>query len=106
MRLSSLSFNIYIGPYDEKEVLIATVSIQGALVQTQTGDRWTILFADKGALGRFPNLLPVTWVDNWPVIGAVTTNKKPNVGKDYPVTTLPTNDNFRNYKLACNELEP
>jgi beta-xylosidase len=88
------------GPYDEKEVFNSNRIHQGALVQTQTGEWWTILFADKGALGRFPNLLPVTWVDNWPVIGAVTTNKKPNVGKDYPVTALPTNDNFRNYKLG------
>jgi beta-xylosidase len=88
------------GPYDEKEVFNSNRIHQGALVQTQTGEWWTILFADKGAFGRFPNLLPVTWVDNWPVIGAVTTNKKPNVGKDYPVTTLPTNDNFRNYKLG------
>jgi len=88
------------GPYDEKEVFNNNRIHQGALVQTQTGEWWTILFADKGALGRFPNLLPVTWVDNWPVIGAVTTNKKPNVGKYYPVTSLPTNDNFRNYKLG------
>jgi len=88
------------GPYDEKEVFNSNRIHQGALVQTQTGEWWTILFADKGALGRFPNLLPVTLVDNWPAIGAVTTNKKPNVGKDYPVTTLPTNDNFRNYKLG------
>jgi len=92
------------GPYDEKEVFNSNRIHQGALVQTQTGEWWTMLFADKGALGRFPNLQPVTWVDNWPVIGvngtAVTTNKKPNVGKDYPITTFPTNDNFRNYQLG------
>lgn len=92
------------GPYDEKEVFNSNRIHQGALMQTQTGEWWTILFADKGALGRFPNLLPVTWVDNWPVIGvngiAVTTNKKPNVGKVYPITVLPTNDNFRNYLLG------
>lgn len=92
------------GPYDEKEVFNSNRIHQGALVQTQTGEWWTILFADKGALGRFPNLLPVNWVDNWPVIGvnetAVTTNKKPNIGEDYPVTTLLTNDNFRNYQLG------
>jgi beta-xylosidase len=92
------------GPYDEKEVFNSNRIHQGALIQTQTGEWWTMLFADKGALGRFPNLQPVTWVDNWPVIAAngtaVTTNKKPTVGKEYPVTVLPTNDNFRNYKLG------
>jgi beta-xylosidase len=97
------SKNIF-GPYDEKEVFNSDRIHQGALMQTQTGEWWTMLFADKGAFGRFPNLEPVTWVDNWPVIGvsgkAVTTYKKPNVGRDYPVTVLPTNDNFRNYLLG------
>ena len=92
------------GPYDEKEVFNSNRIHQGALIQTQTGEWWTMLFADKGALGRFPNLQPVSWVDNWPVIGAngtaVATNKKPTIGKEYPVTVLPTNDNFRNYALG------
>ena len=42
---------------------------QGALVETQTGEWWTMLFYDKGAYGRFPNLQPVKWVDGWPEIG-------------------------------------
>ena len=36
---------------------------QGALVETQTGQWWTILFQDNGALGRMPNLQPVQWED-------------------------------------------
>lgn len=92
------------GPYDEKVVFNSDRIHQGALIQTQTGEWWTILFADKGAYGRFPTLQPVTWVDNWPIVGvngnAVTTYTKPNVGKEYPVTNLPTNDNFRNYLLG------
>jgi Beta-xylosidase len=92
------------GPYDEKEVFNSNRIHQGALMQTQTGEWWTMLFADKGAYGRLPNLQPVTWVDNWPIVGVkgkdVSTYTKPNVGKSYPVTNLPTNDNFRDYKLA------
>ncbi|HEY6915252.1 MAG TPA: family 43 glycosylhydrolase, partial [Paludibacter sp.] len=92
------------GPYDEKEVFNSARVHQGALIQTQTGQWWTMLFADKGAYGRLPMLEPVTWVDNWPIVGVngagVTTYTKPNVGKVYPMTNLPTNDNFRNYKFA------
>jgi beta-xylosidase len=92
------------GTYDEKEVFNSDRIHQGALIQTQTGEWWTMLFADKGAYGRLPSLQPVTWTNNWPMVGAsgksVTTYQKPNVGKDYPVTNLPTNDNFRNYQLG------
>ena len=73
-------------------------------MQTQTGEWWTMLFYDKGPYGRFPNLQPVTWNDNWPVIGmygkGVTNFKKPNVGREYSITSLPTNDNFRHYVLG------
>jgi beta-xylosidase len=92
------------GTYDEKEVFNFERIHQGALIQTQTGEWWTILFADKGAYGRLPMLEPVTWVDNWPIVGVsgkgVTTNVKPNVGKSYPATYLPTNDCFRDFKFA------
>lgn len=95
------SSNIY-GPYEEKLLLDDDNIHQGALVETQTGEWWTVLFYDKGAFGRLPNLQPVTWVDNWPEIGVdgkgVTTHAKPNVGREYPVKVLPTNDNFRNFK--------
>lgn len=96
--------NSIFGTYDEKEVFNSNRVHQGALIQTQTGEWWTILFADKGAYGRLPMLEPVTWVDNWPMVGVngkdVTTHAKPNVGKSYPVTSLPTNDSFRDYKFA------
>ena len=93
-----------LGPYDEKEVFNSDRIHQGALIQTQMGEWWTMLFADKGAYGRTPMLEPVTWTDNWPIVGVsnkgVTTYKKPNVGKVAPITSLPTNDNFRDYKVA------
>ncbi|MBN1133163.1 MAG: endo-1,4-beta-xylanase [Bacteroidales bacterium] len=97
------SENIY-GPYEEKKLLEDDNIHQGALVETQTGEWWTVLFYDKGAYGRLPNLQPVTWIDDWPEIGengqGVTTFRKPDVGREYPIEVLPTNDNFRDYKLG------
>ena len=103
------SKNIY-GPYEEKVVIRETgknVNFgihQGALIQTQTGEWWTMLFVDIGPFGRFPSLQPVKWIDNWPIAGdngkAVVTYKKPNVGKVYPVKSLPTSDEFDNEILG------
>lgn len=97
------SKDIY-GPYEEKKLIDDDNIHQGALVETQTGEWWTMLFYDKGAYGRFPNLQPVKWVDGWPEIGengkGVTTYRKPDVGREYPIKSLPTNDNFRHYKLG------
>ena len=103
MQVALRSKNIY-GPYEEKLLIYDTTRginygiHQGALIQTQTGQWWTILFVDSGPFGRFPSLQPVKWVDDWPMIGvdgkAITTFKKPDVGKIYPVKYFPTSDEF------------
>jgi beta-xylosidase len=97
------SKNIY-GPYEQKVVIQdkapgVTFGIhQGALIKTQTGEWWTMLFVDSGPFGRFPSLQPVTWVDGWPIVGVdgkgVVKYKKPNVGNKYPVKDFPTSDEF------------
>ncbi len=102
------SKNIY-GPYDEKIVLAQGKTAingphQGAWVTTQTGEDWFLHFQDKGAYGRIVHLQPMTWKNDFPVIGAdadgdgtgepVLSFKKPNVGKTYPVTTPPDSDEF------------
>jgi beta-xylosidase len=109
MQVALRSKNIY-GPYEQKLLIYDTTKginygiHQGALIQTQTGEWWTMLFVDSGPFGRFPSLQPVTWVDGWPMIGlnrkAVTTYKKPNVGKTYPIKNLPTSDEFNEKKLG------
>jgi len=109
MQVALRSKNIY-GPYEEKLLMYDTTKginygiHQGALIQTQTGEWWTILFVDSGPFGRFPSLQPVTWKDGWPMIGvngkAVTTYKKPNVGKTYPIKNFPTSDEFNATKLG------
>ena len=103
------SKNIY-GPYVEKVVLRDTTPgvnygvHQGALVETTTGEWWTVLFADSGPFGRFPSLHPVRWVDGWPVAGVnghgVLRYKKPDVGSTYPSRQLPTSDDFDGPQLG------
>lgn len=109
MQVALRSKNIY-GPYEQKLLIYDTTKginygiHQGALIQTQTGEWWTVLFVDSGPFGRFPSLQPITWVDDWPMIGvndkAVITHKKPNVGKTYPVKDLPTSDEFNSKALG------
>ena len=68
------SKNVF-GPYEEK-VLVEkwyggqpNTIHQGALVEDTEGKWWTVMQEDLGALGRFPNLQPVTWDDGWPMVG-------------------------------------
>jgi beta-xylosidase len=102
------SRNIY-GPYEEKIVIrddgnLGTGIHQGALVETQTGEWWSVIFQDGGAFGRFPTLQPVTWQDDWPMVGVkgkgVATHTKPYVGKRYPIKILPTSDEFDSTTLG------
>jgi beta-xylosidase len=109
MQVALRSKNIY-GPYEQKLLIYDTTKginygiHQGALIQTQTGEWWTILFVDSGPFGRFPSLQPVSWIDGWPMVGvngkAVTTYRKPNVGKTYPVEDFPKSDEFDETKLG------
>ena len=81
---------------------------QGALVDTPTGEWWTILFKDDGAIGRIPYLEPVTWNNGWPTLGnnGIDVSKggaaypKPNVGSAFARVTLPTNDTFTSLDLG------
>lgn len=103
------SKNIF-GPYEEKMLVEKTINNkpntvhQGALIDTPAGEWWTIMQEDLGALGRMSNLQPVRWVDAWPVVGnngvPYSTYTKPQTTQAYPVTPLPTNDNFRSYPLG------
>jgi beta-xylosidase len=67
------SKNIY-GSYERKVVMgQGKTNIngphQGAWVTTQTGEDWFLHFQDKGVYGRVVHLQPMTWKNNWPVIG-------------------------------------
>jgi len=98
------------GPYEEHNGRVfANQKIhQGALIETQTGEWWTMLFKDAGAIGRIPYLEPVQWVDGWPIIGnngidvskGGAAYKKPDVGQTYEKKYLPTNDAFTDTQLG------
>lgn len=108
------SKNIY-GPYEEKIALAqGSTAIngphQGAWVETQTGESWFLHFQDRGAYGRIVHLQPMTWKNDFPVIGVdkdgdgtgepVLTYKKPNVGKVWPIETPPDSDEFNGDRIG------
>ncbi|WP_262249796.1 glycoside hydrolase family 43 protein [Parapedobacter soli] len=106
--------NIY-GPYERRNVLHqGTTTIngphQGGWVTTQTGEDWFIHFQDAGVYGRITHLQPVTWENDWPIIGVdpdgdgtgepVSSYRKPNVGKAHPITTPAESDEFDGIALG------
>lgn len=89
------SRNVF-GPYEYKVVMRQGDSPvngphQGAWVDTVTGEDWFIHFQDVYAAGRIAHLQPMSWKEDWPVIGIakegndygepVMQYRKPNVGK-------------------------
>lgn len=97
------SKNVF-GPYEERLLVdkringhINTVH-QGALFTTPSGQWWTIMQEDLGALGRMPNLQPVIWEDGWPIVGnngvPYKQYEKPDIAGEKTATPLPTDDNF------------
>ena len=108
------SKNIY-GPYEDRIVLEqGSTNIngphQGGWVETQTGEAWFIHFQDQYAYGRIVHLQPMKWENDWPAIGVdydkngigepVSSYKKPNIGKKYPVCNPAANDEFNSAKLG------
>ena len=97
------------GPYEHRIVLDQGKTPvngphQGAWVDTPNGEDWFLHFQDLGAYGRVVHLEPMTWHDDWPVIGEdpagtgkgqpVLTYRKPNVGRSWPVAVPQTSDEF------------
>ena len=109
------------GPFEEKMLVekhydgkINTIH-QGALFDDVEGKWWTIMQEDLGALGRFPNLLPVTWEDGWPIVAggvrppvsfvdkvpAPSTQNNPSIQNSQRVPkALPTSDDFSDKELG------
>ena len=107
------SRNVY-GPYEEKIVMMQGESRvngphQGGWVDTPSGEDWFVHFQDVGNAGRIIHLQPMTWQNDWPVIGEdtgegygapVTTWKKPDVGAVYPVESPDESDDFSGNTLG------
>ena len=108
------SKNIY-GPYEEKVVLEqGSTKIngphQGAFVETPYGESWFYHFQDVDAYGRIVHLQPMTWKNDWPVMGRdfdgngigepVASHKKPKINKNYPIETPVETDNFDGFNIG------
>lgn len=103
------SDNIY-GPYEHKVIMNDDSSYpgnglhQGGMVELKNGDWWFIIMQDRGAIGRVPNLVPVKWVDGWPMLGdngkELVTYPKPVTGKKSTIKAPATTDEFNAAKLG------
>lgn len=103
------------GPYEHRVVLAqGSTPIngphQGALVDTSAGEWWFLHFQDKDAYGRVVHLEPVTWRDDWPIVGEhpdpggtgepVLTHLKPHVSPPPPIAVPQTSDEFNGRNLG------
>lgn len=90
-----------LGNYEGKTVLNSGLGTygsgvaQGGIVDTPDGKWYGLLFQDHGSVGRIPVLVPVTWQDNWPMMGV--NGKAPvtfEVEGGYSGTFLAKDDDF------------
>ena len=103
------------GPYESKVVLAQGKSKvngphQGAWIHTKFGEDWFLHFQDKECYGRVVHLQPVTWKDNWPVMGVdkdgdycgepVTTYRKPKTAAKVAIQNPAESDEFNTTKLG------
>ncbi len=80
---------------------------QGGMCDTPSGEWWSIIMSDHGSAGRMVALVPITWDNDYPLIGlpgnlrkAPNTWVKPNTGfKQDPKPTFVHSDNFDSGKL-------
>ena len=75
---------------------------QGGIVDTPAGEWWCTIMSDHGSAGRMISLVPITWDNDFPLIGlpgnlrkAPNTWVKPNTGfTQQPKPTYVPDDNF------------
>ncbi len=80
---------------------------QGGIVDTPSGQWWSIIMQDHGSIGRMVALVPITWDNNFPIIGlpgnlrkAPNTWVKPDTGfSQEPKPLFARSDNFDSTKL-------
>jgi beta-xylosidase len=83
---------------------------QGGLIELENGNWWFFTHHGSGNSfeGRTASLLPITWMNGWPIIGSVGADSIGNMiwQAQKPITTpnkihLQTNDDFSKDKLAA-----
>lgn len=103
------------GPYEWRVVLEpGTTPIQGphqgGYVETPSGQGWFAHFNSTGAFGRIVHLQPVTWKEDWPVMGSpipdrtsgqpVASHAMPDTGHAPTSDRLQDSDEFAGARLG------
>ncbi len=103
------------GPYEIRTVMHqGNTSIngphQGGWVELNNGKGWFLHFQDQDAYGRVVHLNPVTWNEDWPLIGIdmnddgigepVSTYQKPNVESPSKPAVPQTSDEFNSVETG------
>lgn len=103
------------GPYEDKIVMDRGQTEingphQGGWVELKSGESWFLHFQDRGPVGRVVHLQPLSWKNDWPVIGVdadgdgkgepVLIYRKPKIGREYPMVVPETTDEFKGMLLG------
>ena len=84
------------GPYEKKVILEDnflgfSYAGQGALIDDKNGNWYSLIFQDRGGVGRVPILIPVKWENDWPVLGD---NGKVPLDGEVPFPTFKPKNNI------------
>jgi beta-xylosidase len=67
---------------------------QGGIVDTPEGEWYTVLFQDRGAVGRIPIIFPIHWENDFPIIDSKKQISIKSSHPDHVYEPLVTNDFF------------
>ena len=67
-RIQPDGYPFRLGPVD-KDATACTNAHQGGIVQYADGSWWALFMQDFHSIGRTVCLMPMTWVDGWPMVG-------------------------------------
>lgn len=94
------------GPYNEQKIILDDDLgyrnkgiAQGGFVDTEDGRWFAMMFQDHDAVGRVPVLMPLTWIDGWPMLGDENGKVPPVMEKPvqgYPDVPIVFSDEFGN----------
>lgn len=96
------------GPYEKKVILEDDFAGfpycgQGCITDDENGNWYGLIFQDRNGVGRVPLIMPVRWVDGWPMLG--DENGKVPLTGEIPLKTcdsgnrLVESDDFSGKKL-------
>lgn len=84
------------GPYEKKVILEDNFAGfpycgQGSIIDDINGNWYGLIFQDRNGVGRVPLLMPVRWVDGWPMLG----NEEGKVPLNWEVPLKPKDNGRR-----------